>query len=89
MKRIFKPGLYVAIGIAVGVGATVAAKPLNQTQVMSSPRMTAIDAGIGGASRSVSAIFLRDSKSGGCWIVTYDGSGESRGIAVAPPSACQ
>ena len=84
--RIAKPSLYLAMGMVLGVAATVVAKP-TQPQQQSAARLTETPAG---SVNKRPAIFVKDAKSGGCWLVVGYGTGDSSpSIAVAPSSACQ
>jgi hypothetical protein len=82
--RIVKPSLYAAFGMVLGVAATVVATPAPQ---QSGARLTETSAG---TAQGRPASFVKDAKSGGCWLVVGYGTGDaSPGVAVAPPSACQ
>jgi hypothetical protein len=82
--KILKPSLYVAVGMVLGVAVTVVAKPARQ---QSAARLTETSAG---TVNGRPALFVKDAKSGGCWLVVGYGTGDaSPSVAVAAPSACQ
>ena len=81
--RIVTPSLYVAFGIVLGIAATVVATPAPQ---QSAARLTEISAG---TVNKRPAVFVKDAKSGACWLVVgYDTGEASPSVAVAPASAC-
>ena len=82
--RIVKPSLYAAFGMVLGIAVTAVASPAPQ---QSASRLTETSAG---SVNKRPAVFVKDAKSGGCWLVVGYGTGEaSPSIAVAPTSACQ
>lgn len=81
MKRI----LYVALGMALGIAVTVVATPAQQQPAAN--RLSEVSAGY---AMKRPAVFVKDSKTGGCWLVVgYTTGDASPSVAVAPPSACQ
>jgi hypothetical protein len=81
--KIVKPSLFVAVGMVLGVAGTVVAKPTRQ---QSAARLAETSAG---TVNQRPAMFVRDAKSGGCWLVVGYGTGDaSPSVAVAPASAC-
>ena len=84
MSRSVKPSLFVAIGIAFGIVATVVAKP---TQPQSPSRIKEMTAG---SVMKRPASFVQDTKTGSCWLAVGYSTGDAPpSLAVAPPSACQ
>ena len=91
MNQIIKPTLCLAVGIAIGICGTVAASQTQpqapMSRVASSPRIASTR--VGGGPDSANIWFIRDTKTGDCWIYTQRPDGIGTGIAVAQPAACR
>ena len=84
--RTVKPAMFVAIGMCLGVGATLTATRGSQATQPKPARMSSTWApGVNGFFGRVE--FIKDSKSGGCWI-TLDQS-SNFALAPAPKEACE
>jgi hypothetical protein len=83
--RFIKPVLWTVLGVVIGASASLAASRV-QAQQKPADR---IQVNFAGADRSgnYGIYFVKDKKSGGCWIGTRDGSNWT-GLAVAPNTAC-
>ena len=82
--KIVKPSLYSAVGMVLGIAVTAVPTPARQQL---GARLTEAPAGV---VNNRPAIFVKDAKSGGCWLVVGHRTGEaSPTIVVAPPSACE
>jgi hypothetical protein len=86
--RIARPTLYVAVGMVLGVaGSLVAQQPVVQRTGATGERLTSVSVG---SIASRPTFFVRDSSSGGCWIVVGWTTGDANpSVAVAPPDACK
>ena len=83
--RIVKPSLYVALGMILGIAVTVIAETPRQSAA--SRRMSETTAG---SVHGRPAVFVKDAKSGACWLAVGYTTGElSPTIAVAPAAACE
>jgi hypothetical protein len=86
--KLIKPVLWTMFGVVIGIVATAAASRVDAQQ---RPREERIHvSSYLGADRSgmFGVYFVKDSKSGGCWIGTRDGS-HWNALSVAPPTACE
>ena len=85
--RIIKPILWTVFGMVIGVTATVTASRVEAQQkppaerIRVSPYTGADRSGLGGV------YFVKDIKSGGCWIGAMDSTHWTT-LAVAPATAC-
>lgn len=73
----------LTLGLLVGAGAAVG---FAQTSKPQAPRLTRSDVTtmmLQGKPSDSWGYFVKDAKSGGCWIVV-----QQQGVAVAPASAC-
>lgn len=86
--KLIKPVLWTVLGVVIGVTATVSSSRVQAQQtppaerIRVSPYIGADRSGLGGL------YFVKDSKSGGCWIGAKD-STYWTAIAVAPATACE
>lgn len=81
--RIAKASLYAALGMILGIAVTVIA----DAPQPSAARLNETSAG---SVHGRPASFVKDAKSGGCWLAVGYSTGEaSPAIAVAPAAACQ
>ena len=89
MKKTITNGLYVAVGIVLGVLSMVVAKPLAQaqqpmtvkpTQVMTLEQLRQTD----------DVYFLKDARTQGCWLFVRSAGGStgSPALSPAPQGAC-
>jgi len=78
-----KPVLWIAVGIILGVTATVAAR-----QTAQRPTDRLVNHGIVGLVGGRQATFEKDTRTGACWLAV--GGSEDQGVtlAVAPKEAC-
>ena len=84
--KLIKPVLWTVFGVAIGAAADLTSSRAHAQQQKPAER---IQVTFGGADRSgnYGIYFVKDNKSGGCWVGTRDGSNWT-GIAVAPAAAC-
>ena len=84
--KLIKPVLWTLLGVVIGAAAVVTTSRV-QAQQKPTERieMTPAAGLISGGAYGV--YFVKDIKSGGCWIATKE-SGVVNTLAVAPPSAC-
>jgi hypothetical protein len=80
---IMKRGGWILVGVVIGALAASSSRGVTaQSQDGTRLKLTTTSAGIG------QAIFIKDTKSTGCWfVVSQPNAGV--GIATAPPEACE
>jgi len=102
MKGLVTSGLWIVLGIGIGAGAVLASgRVLAQQQTGIGAARIVITPAPGATGRWVRADptawvegpppikFIKDTKSGGCWIGNIGNNGVFVSLAVAPPAACE
>jgi len=102
MKRLVTAGLWIVLGIGIGAGAVLTSGRVHaQQQTGAGAGRIVITPASGGTGRWVHADysawiegpppikFIKDTKSGGCWIGNIGDNGVFVSIAVAPSAACE
>ena len=102
MKRFVTPGLWILLGISIGAWAVLTTgrvQAQQQTSVGAGRIVITPASAVTGrwvqADRSAwiegppPIKFIKDTKSGGCWIGNLGDNGVFVSIAVAPPAACE
>jgi len=85
--KLIKPVLWTVLGVVIGVTAVLTGERVQARQGLGQPAprvsVTAVpNPNFGKLS------FVKDTRSGGCWIASGDGQGGFGSMAVAPFSAC-
>ena len=85
--KLIKPVLWTVFGVVVGIVVTITAQ---QVQAQAEPVIRSERISIRSAPEpNIGRLsFVKDARSGGCWIASGDGKGSFSGVAVAPPTAC-
>ncbi len=83
--KLMKPVLWTGLGVIIGVTAVVSTSRVRAQQTPAAERIEIRPAD--GDNTSFGVFFVKDNKSGGCWVATKE-SGVINTIAVAPPRAC-
>jgi hypothetical protein len=102
MKRLVTAGLSMILGVGIGAGAVLTSSRLHaQSQVGDGAARLVITPATALSGRWVTSDpmtwlgktpplqFIKDTKSGGCWIGNVGDNGVFVSIAVAPRSACE
>ena len=101
MKRLVTPVLGIVLGISVGAGAVATSGRLQAQQTSVGAARIVITPASEVKGRWVNDTtktwiegppplkFIKDAKSGGCWIGSIGDNGIFVAIAVAPPVACE
>ena len=102
MRRLVTSGLWIALGITIGAGAVLTNSRVQaQQQTSIGASRIVITPASGAIGRWVHTDpstwvegpppvkFIKDTKSGGCWIGSIGDNGVFVSLAVAPPSACE
>jgi len=85
--KLMKPVLWTGLGVIIGVTAVVSTSRVRAQQTPVAERIEIRPADGVSAGTSFGVFFVKDNKSGGCWVATKE-SGVINTIAVAPPRAC-
>lgn len=78
-----KPVLWIAVGVVLGITATVAARPSTQR-----PADRLANNGIVGFVGGKQAVFEKDARTGACWLAVGGAEDQSIALVVAPKEAC-
>jgi hypothetical protein len=95
LKRLVTSGLWFVLGISIGAGAVLTDSHVQAQQqtgvgiarLVMTPASGAIGQRIHAGWPPIN--FIKDTKSGGCWIGSIGENGFYVSIAVAPPAACE
>ena len=84
--KLIKPVLWTVFGVIIGATAVLTSSRVLAQQQKPAERIKIEYVGVE-RSGSYGIYFVKDNKSGGCWVGTRDGSTWT-GIAPAPATAC-
>jgi hypothetical protein len=84
--RIAKPVLWIVVGLVIGASGVSATRTVERQQ--RPPNRLEVTAAYGGALDN-SAFFIKDSKSGACWLALRLSPSAEVSLAAAPREACE
>ena len=87
--KIVTRGMYVAVGVVVGIVTSIAARPLAQAQPSTTVKPTGIMT-LETLRQTADVYFLKDARTQGCWLFVRSAGGASGSPALspAPQGAC-